>query len=396
MRVMPDISRSRLTHSTVFGTMSALMSDRRRGHRLVSGIVVIGGLAMMAACGSDDGVSASPRSPAQTLGAIQITPINAIIAVGDTVRISVSGKTLTNEPLASFDSVRYVLQNITDTIRVQVSQTGVVTGRASSDNYPVLLNVFAFKGGLVRGEQAIIQVTPTAFAGATLSIQPDVGDSTRLAQGSSKSITPVITNGTESVPNPSLRFIIREADATKMGCYVPSFSGIGNFTNFQLNVTNCGTQVGLNQIAALAHSGTAWVIAEANVYGTVLRDSVQYTLTYPFWGYVMIASVNLQLVGGSTLGTLYLAPGGMATFFNFINPNIGAAVAFTLDNPAAALPDNPPSSTGGASGNVTTLQSYEGSNRRFVTPGTYTYTATVTSPTPPFTDYTVTGQIVVQ
>jgi len=326
------------------------------------------------------------------------SPLNAIIAVGDSIQVTATGATLTGDPITSFDSVRYVLQTITDTIRVRVSAAGIVTGRASSGSNPVLLNVYAFKGGLVRGDQVVIQVTDTKFGGATLSIQPTGGDSARLAQGSSKSIVPIVQNSVtnESVPNTTFRFTYRPTDASKLGCYVPGIPGIGEFTTLQLSVTDCGTAVGLDQIAAIANSGTAWVIAEANVYGTVLRDSVQYTLTNPYSGYVLLAASNLQVIGGEALGTVYLAPGGTVTFLNFLNPSLGSSVIFTFENPAAATVANPVSTVGDSTGNVTALAGQESSNRQFLTPGVYLYTATVTSGIPPFANASVSGKIVVE
>ena len=93
---------------------------------------VVGVALFAAACSSEHGTAPAARSPDMTLGSMRATPFNAIMAVGDTLRIAVDAKTLSGDPLPALDSVLYVLQSTTDTLRVQVSPTGLVTARAPS------------------------------------------------------------------------------------------------------------------------------------------------------------------------------------------------------------------------------------------------------------------------
>jgi len=355
-------------------------------------------LAGVGGCNTDKGVSVAD-SPATTIGAVTIAPLNAIMAVGDTLQFSMTAKSVAGTPLASYDSVRYFLDNITDTLRVRVTPSGLVTARDVSSG-PVLLDVLTWKGEAARADQAILQVTATAIPGATLSIQPAPSDSTKLALGSAKMIVPVVANQTgQSVSNVWFRFTLSDADAAKVGCFVPSFSTSVIPVSIAPVTLQASTCLALppDYIFALTQSGTVWIHASATVYGVPLRDSVQYTLINGSSGTVWITDRNLNLIGGEALfGPVYIAPGGTVTFLNYINSNYHASVVYTFDNPAAATATTPPSSQGGASGNITALTSGQGSSRQFLTAGTYTYTATVTGTVPPFTSGTFQGRIIVQ
>lgn len=374
------------------GNPSMLRTGYHRAFALATIVMAMG-------CNAEKTVVTELQPANVALGTVRVSPLNAIIAVGDSISIRVSGKTIDGVPLVSFDSVLYRLQSNTDTIRVRVSPTGMVTGRASSDANPVLLDVYAFKNGTVRVDEAIIQVTPTAFSGATLSIQPAVDDSTRLAEFSSKGIYPVIENAStgQRVDGPQLRLSYHESDAAKLGCYAPIYNDMGDFTSAELSVTPCGQRVGRNQIVALARNGTAWVIATATVYGVELRDSVQYTFTNQFSYYIEMGPNHLDVYGGqSTYGVIYLAPGATVQFAPFFDPALGGTVSWTFSDPSGATATIPPSEVGGATGNVSALNYGETATRRFMTPGTYTYTSTVTGAIAPFDGRSVTGTIVIE
>src|SRR5262249_32537058 len=154
--------------------------------------ILLGCVACVVGCSSENKVVAPLARPAsETLGALHVSPLNVVMAVMDTLSIHATGQSLTGTPV-DLDSVEYVLPNPSDSLRVHISPTGVVTGVVTSGNSsPVLLQVIGFKDGLARAEQSIIQVTAASFPGATLSIQPVPPDSTRLALGNTKKIVPV-------------------------------------------------------------------------------------------------------------------------------------------------------------------------------------------------------------
>jgi hypothetical protein len=371
---------------------------RKRVPRRSSIAPIVAAALVVVGCQGEQAAAPAVTSPATTLGAIVASPVNVIMAVGDTFTVHVQGTAVDGTPLAAFDSVVYSLNSIVDTARITVSPTGTITARAASTGAPVFVNVFAFKGGAAAADQVVIQVTPTSFSGATLSIQPSPFDSTRVALGADKSITPVIQNadGSLSVPNPQLRLSSSVADTKKIGCYLPNLpSNTQAFTYlttvFQL--TGCAGSFGLNQFRSIA-TGTAWVHARALVYGTMLEDSVQYTITNSFMVFAGAWNNNLEMVCGECYATI--APGGTIVFQNGFASGLGLTATFTLDNPAAATAANPPATAGDTAGNVTTLQPFEQSPRVFLTPGTYHWTEHVNGAVPPFVDTTFTGTIVVQ
>jgi hypothetical protein len=355
-------------------------------------------------CVGDKGVAPALRPAASTLGSITVTPRNAVMAVGDTLSITFMAATLDGASVTAFDSVKYLFQTISDTLRVRVSNTGLVTAVAASQpNSPVLVNVLVFKDGVAAADQAAIQITLTRIAGATLSIQPVPPDSAVLAWGNSKTLTPRIGNATtgQYVNGPSIRFEYSPQDSSALECYVPNISAPSTLAQTQLTLPLCGGKVfngflGMNQIHAL-RKGTAWVFANVNVYGVPLRDSVLFRLTNPLTALVYVGTNGLQAGGSAYFSDVVIAPGGTVQFYNNFPAALGLSVAYTIDHPEAALAATPPSQYGGQSGNVTSLTSTQNSSSRiFVTPGVYTVTATVSGGVPPFTGATTTGTITVQ
>jgi len=350
------------------------------------------------ACIGEKGVAPSEASPTTTLGTITLSPLNVVMAVGDTVRVSPIGVTLSGAPVTSYDSVLYVFSDPNDSLRVSVSSTGLVTGLTPS-NSPVLLNVVAFKGGYAAANQAILQITATKFSGAVLSVQPVPPDSAKLAGGENKFIVPLIWNPTtgETVDNPQIRFAFTKTECQYVACYQPQIPAVGALTSDQLTLDDNGQPryTRLDQFTPLGKPGTVWVRAEVLVYGVMLRDSVQYTLTYTLNNEVDLDTRGLS--GSSNLrGGTYIAPGGNVLFYNNVSPSLGATVSVEFDDPSAALAIDPPSDVGGASGNITPMESYTYTQRLFVTPGTYHWTATINGSVPPYAGAKIYGVIYVE
>jgi len=363
----------------------------------IEGIVCVVAL-LTAGCAGDKGAAPSMQSPAGTLSTITASPFNAVVAVGDTFSVHVEGRAISGATISIFDSVRYVLNSIVDTARISVTPNGLVTARASSGNVPALLNVFAYKNGSAALDQVVIQVTSTGFTGATLSIQPVPPDSAKVARDNAQFISPVITNPAtgETVPNVRLRLSSDTAGQKKIGCYaaqIPYSSNAFAFVSQSLLANSCAGGIGLNYFQAYA-VGTAWVHAKAFVYGTMLDDSVLYTLTNSLSAYAGVSNVNLQISCGACYATI--APGGTVYFQNGLNPGLGMTVTFTFDNPEAALASDPPATVGDSIGNITTLQPYDITSRVFKTPGAYHWTETISGAQPPFENGSYHGTIVVE
>lgn len=369
---------------------------------------IVGLASLLVSCVGDQGVAPSGKPATETLGAMSVAPLNAVMAVGDTLSLTVRGWTLSGTPIASFDSVQYFLENVTDSLRARVSTSGVVTALSPSlTNNPVLIEVIGFKHGVARADQAVVQITATRFSGATLSIHPIAPDSAKLGVGSSKTIVPTIRNTLtgQSVSNPTLRLEYGPGDSTKLQCYRPNLVATGTLTMAQLSLSVCGgnanTFTGRFNSILVNQTGVAWVIAEATVYGVVLRDSVQYTLTNPVQQILQIGASNFGLAvqsGGASASATLIAPGSTIYFRNTLNAQIGASLTITFDDPSAATVEPNPLTglSGGTTGNITPITSGQFAARKFLTAGVYTWTATVLGGIAPLTGETLTGRITVQ
>src|SRR5688572_10471823 len=90
------------------------------------------GLLLLGAC-IDSSLAVDPTSsPATTLGSVIVEPRVAIIAVGATQQLSINAASLTGAPIASFDSILFVLNTPTDSLRAPVSPTGLITARSAT------------------------------------------------------------------------------------------------------------------------------------------------------------------------------------------------------------------------------------------------------------------------
>jgi len=371
-----------------------------RGRRIATVVATVVALSatMVAGCTGDNSVAPSLRSPATTLGEVYVSPLNAVMAVGDTMSLTVTARTLSGAPLTTFDSVQYQLQNSTDSLRVRLSPSGLITALSPSGaNSPVLVQVIAFQDGLARANVAVVQVTATKFTGATLSIQPIAPDSARLAIGNDKTVNPVISNPLtgETVDGAAIRYEYGKGDSTTMLCYVPSFVVSPPLSSQQLTSSSCGANsVGLNQIHGNI-ADTAWVIANVQVYGVPLRDSVRYIITNTFVQYAQV-EVNRLGLSGAGGNSFVIAPGGMMYFYNSLPTQLGATVDFVFDDPSAATVSNPPSDLGGTTGTITPLDPGMSATRQFLTAGTYRWVATVHGGIPPFAGATTTGYVIVK
>lgn len=375
---------------------------RGPGRGVAISALLLGVTVWSVACMGDKGTAPSLRPAATTLGTVRVSPINAIMAVGDTMSLTLSGRSVSGVPLTSFDSIEYILQNPTDTLRTRISSGGLVTAVSpSGTNNQVLVEVIGFKDGVARADQAVIQIVSSAFSGATLSIHPVPPDSTKLEWGDTKTITPIIQNSTgQSVLSPRLRYEYGPGDSTTLQCYIPNFVATATLTQTQLQVTDCGQngnagQVSLNQIHVFS-VGTAWIHANVTVFGIPLEDSVMYTLTNPYSGSVSIGPTNLSPTRPA-YSSVFIAPGGTVTFVNSFPAAIGASVSWTFDNPAAATAATPPATYGDSIGNISAINASQfRSTRRFRTAGVYTWTAKIIGGIAPYNGATTTGQITVQ
>lgn len=332
-----------------------------------------------------------------------VSPPVSIIAVGGTQLLSLTSNSYGGTPVTTFDSVMYIYSSISDSTIIGLASTGVMTGRSASPA-TVRVNVFAFQGNGVVGDQVLAQVTPTVMPGLALSIQPVAPDSAKLAASTVKTILPVLRNATTglSLANPPMRYLVRGADSAKVEVYEQSISisGNGGQDIFVVRAGNNSSSNGAflqpNQIEALKGEGSVWIYALASVYGTILQDSVLYTLTYPYTVTIPTVKANLAVVSIYANQTVTLARGATVTFQNGVAATDPLTMAYTFDNPAAATAASPASTTGGAAGNVTLLTGGQTSRRQFLTPGTYRWTTTTAGGPAPWPGQNVTGSVLIK
>lgn len=355
----------------------------------------------------------SEQVPANlALGSADIMPHNAILAVGGTLQLSMVTTMFFGTPATQLDSMHFEMSTPADTQRVTVTRDGLMTG-VSVTSASVAVNGLAFLNGTIQGDQILVQVTPAALSGLTLSIQPPAGDSAKLASGTVKTITPVLRNPTtgSSVSGAQLQYQVGAADVDRVGVFTGVIR-INPRSNSGLVARYPGPSflspsAKVNQIAPFTATGSAWIYARVNAYGAYLQDSVLYSFSYPYTGTVVSKKTNLAVMttldGGSpdlspgSTGSIPLAPGGIVTFSNNVAATDPLTIAYTFDNPGAATaPATSPSTTGGAAGNVTALIGGQSSRRQFLTPGTYHWTTVAAGGPAPWPGQTFSGTITVK
>ena len=372
----------------------------RRVNQTYPWVALLLGVAATIGC-VGDGVTAltKPALPATALAFVTGSPTASIVAIGATQQLSATGSTVTAAPL-TLDRPIFQFNTLADSVRMKLdTATGLVKALASTGSTPVRINVLGIKDGVMRGDQVIIQVTPTAVSGLAFSIQPIAPDSAKLSAGTTKTINPVLQNPITgvSVPTPAVMFKMKGADSLR----VDTFRGVVSYRHTLTDIMNVRvpaspTATLPNQITPLVPEGKAWIYATVVAYGTPLTDSVQYTFSYPFTQTIGTGKANLAIQSQYADVTVTLAAGATVTFQNTVATADPLTIAYTFDNPAAATATSPPSTTGGASGNVTALSGGQTSRRQFLTPGTYKWTTTAAGGPAPWPGQTQSGTIVIK
>lgn len=353
-------------------------------------------------CLGDQAIAPAKQSASSALGPAVASPLNAIIAVGETLSVALHVKTLAGEPVTSFDSVEYVLGNVSDTQFVQVSQTGVLTGKqVTRSQSPVIVGMIAFKDGAVAYDAALVQVTPTMISGVTLSVQPSSPEDAYSQAGSDRYLSPVVMNPiTDSaVSGVALRLEFRPNDSSGVRCQsFPVRTGPTSIAFEALTKTNCvnGPNGYYNVPNAFfpVRPETLWVHATVLAYGTVLHDSAQYIITNPNTGSVYVTPNSLSSGVSSNPLDVAILPGGTVVFTNAYDPAYGTSIDFIFDDSAAVTAD--PGSGDPASGNIRGVSGGGSTSRQFLTAGTYGYTYVITDGVAPFKGATGRGTITVQ
>ncbi|HWZ59073.1 MAG TPA: hypothetical protein VNW46_08875 [Gemmatimonadaceae bacterium] len=209
-------------------------------------IALTAAICVCGSCAKD--AAAPPNIPLDALYvSLGVSPSGTAMAVGGTQQLTVrplnpTGATLSGAGLAVFAS--------SDSSRVVVSPTGVLTGLQTTDNGPVLITVSLQLTNITHVDSVYASVTATRQAAASLSIQP----ADTLASGV-----------TVTVPA-----VIRDSSGNVLSGIFPYFSVAPN------------TGVGIGPSSGSVTSSMAqsqWIHASVTAYGVPLQDSVLYTFT---------------------------------------------------------------------------------------------------------------------
>jgi hypothetical protein len=344
-------------------------------------------------CFGEKGQLTALHPSQEALGSVTVSPSAVILAVGDTRQLTFTASSLTGAPMTSFDQVQYLLGSPADSAIVRVGADGTVTALKAANL--VRLNVVVKRDGVFKGDQVLLQVTQSVVPNATLSIQQS--DSTRLAAGTVRTMQAALVDPATgaSMPNPIVRYSVRPADVKRVALHRPTISVGGSVIVVQ---ADNNPAPGANQIGAIAPEGTVWIHGSVDAYGTVLRDSVLFTLTYPFSTLIYVERIGTTITSPAANQVVTLAPGATATFQSYVNPNVDPqlTIAVAFDNPGAATAASPPSTTGGSTGNISPLSGFQPSNRRFMTPGTYRWTATAGGSPAAIAGQTLSGTLIIK
>lgn len=340
------------------------------------------GLNTLTACGSSD--STSPSNAAETLWAVQLNQHAVTLALtpgADTVQLRVAATTQTGALLASPFHVTYVAADST----VVVDSTGFVTAKFETQGLTHVTATIKV-GNLTLSDTTMIKVTSTAPPApvATLSIQPQGGDSARGAAQASP------WTGGLGYPLPPL--IVYATD--RNGGVLSNASSDTLLVHFTSSDRTRARIDANGQIVGLV-PGKVTIYADADLYGVTRRDSLVYTIGNPI--YVTIEVLSRTPVSSLT-PVLYFQPaymkvgvGGEVAWENtnadsidvvFDDPTQVPAIDSACWFTAVECGGYPPTGTGNIPAWTINSLSSNGTERsgdrvrRFTKPGTYRYHST--------------------
>jgi len=405
MRELSMMTQATLTDADVLVTdaqqvLVPAMPRRRTSRTAPYGVSLLLTSMLLAGCLGDKGVVTATRPAATTMGSAVATPMSAIMAVGDTLSVRLSVKTITGVPVTTFDSVLYVYSFQSDSQYVRISPTGVFTALSPTiPSQPAKIWMLAFKDGAVVADVALIQVTQTVLPGAIVSITPDSANWPALRE---KNVNPMVWDPiTDSViAGTTIRLEFAPKDSAGVVCF-SDYLGNNlppNISAPQTGKNVCTTQGGWDYNVPNKFYGikpeTVTVYANAMVYGKMLGDSARFAITNPMTNYIQISPFSLSGASGYYVLNAAVKAGGTVSFYNMYDPSYGTAVNIVFDHPEGVTPW--PDTAGAPTGNIMKLMGNQGTIRQFNTAGTYKYTYTITDGVAPFKGVTGQGVVTVQ
>lgn len=362
----------------------------RQGRRILRSLIpgfVAAPLILTGGCGASDGaVATEPQSVTTLPSTMVVTPQALVMAIGDSTQLSVAGLAIDGvTPVTRFDTVAYTYATLSDSTKLRVAPTGMLTALAVTTS-PITVNVKVTIHGVSLTSQVYVTVTATVIPGLMLSIQPPVLPAPRVAVGGSLTISVQLKNSAgTSVPNPALWLT----------------------TTAPINLVTVTRSATGGRFAPRNRSGSAWFYGTVNVYGTTLMDSVQYSFEDALNQNISITSLSPQsnILGYSidaAGATQYLVVGGLAnfTYSSSLNPADTTKFTVTFDNTAGLTSTSTANFMNGTITKLGQTNAVAGMNSyipvQFNTPGTYHWTITGSGPVATFRNGLNTGTIIVE
>jgi hypothetical protein len=232
--------------------------------------------------------AAPPNIPPDALYlSLGVSPRATALAIGGTQQLTVrplnpSGATLPGASQAVYAS--------SDSSRVVISPTGVLTGLQTTDNGPVLITVSLQLMGITHVDSAYATVTATRQAAASLSIQP----ADTLASGVTATVPAVIRDSSGNI-----------------------LSGISPYFSVAANTTV--TIGAISGSVSSSKPASQWIHASVTAYGVPLQDSVLYTFTRSLLAVVPITLYGTQVTatnGIAEVDSAFIGVNGAVAFWN--------------------------------------------------------------------------------
>lgn len=246
------------------------------------------------ACTGDNPQTAPQTSPDKLFWATQLNHRAITMAEGETLQLQVKAyNPLGVELPALANSVVYTTS---DTARLYVSSTGLLTARDAGTGILIVARVYDPEFDITLSDTARVNIAAVGNTVSSFSIQPD---STKLAGDESESLVPKIY-GNGGLADPITGVQIR-------------------YTSSNTVVMDVNALTGEMSAKTL---GTAKIAATATIFGDVVTDTVEMIVTHAIWARVIWSNLTFN----NPFTPMYLQP-------EHITVRKGATIRFQSSTP---------------------------------------------------------------
>lgn len=317
-----DVHRGRVPHHTARRIPSSRLLA------VAACIAIPGASLLLSACRGEAPVSINADA-SNLVWSIKNSTGAATLSPGTTVQLTTTAYTYAGEPVEGLPAATF---RSTDSTKVTVSPTGLVTGvAATTSNVNVISSLTV--AGVTHADTTIVAVTPVAHTLKTFSIHP------------ASQITTIPLNGNTGVTVTATD----SGNQTLTGLAVKLVSSAPLVADFYYGY-----------LYAYA-KGQTTVIASTTSFGVTKADTVTYTVTNPMQANVYCyehAYLPYEPAFYVTSNPIIIGAGGTVTWANYGNMVTG----ITFDD-----------STHVTGGNIASIPLYTSASRTFPTTGTYVF-----------------------